>query len=537
MGPLHLLRSSRWAVAVAVVASIASGACTTLLLSLIQRSLAAAAPDRSLAPQFAVLCAAFLASQTLCRVLLVRAGHEAVFRLRLAIAEVVIAAPLRRVEALGAHRLLAALTEDVLAVADAVPELQSLIAQAAIAMGCLAYIVWLSWPLALALVALAALGTLTYLLPLKVALAALRRARAGQDTLFQHIAALVGGLKELKLHRPRRAAFMSGALRASADEVRRESSFGMTVFMVAASWGQTQYLVAVGLLLFVLPWVVTTAPGATAGVIVAVLYLAVPLELILSAAPVLGRASVALHKLRALDLGREDALVDAPGGVPRPRWRELALRGVTYGHTSASEARPFTVGPIDLTLRPGEIVFFIGGNGSGKTTLAKLVTGLYAPDRGEVAVDDVVVTDATRDDHRQRFSAVFVDSHLFASLHGIASADLRATELLRRFALDQKVSVRAGAFSTTALSQGQRRRLMLLVACLEDREVYVFDEWAADQDPEFRELFYTDVLPGLRAQGKCVLVVSHDDRFFHLADRVIRLDDGQLSELGGAATL
>jgi putative ATP-binding cassette transporter len=97
--------------------------------------------------------------------------------------------------------------------------------------------------------------------------------------------------------------------------------------------------------------------------------------------------------------------------------------------------------------------------------------------------------------------------------------------------------VREGAFSTLALSQGQRKRLALLTAYLEDRPIYLFDEWAADQDPQFKEIFYHHLLPELRARNKTVLVITHDDRYYDVADRLIKLDYGKLVYDGRPAGL
>jgi putative ATP-binding cassette transporter len=192
----------------------------------------------------------------------------------------------------------------------------------------------------------------------------------------------------------------------------------------------------------------------------------------------------------------------------------------------------FTVGPIDLTIAPGELLFITGGNGSGKTTLAKLLVGLYTPDEGELLFNGERVSDQNRDSYRQLFSAVFSDFFLFESLLGLEPAQLddRAREYIHRLRLQDKVRVQDGVFSTTALSQGQRKRLALLTCCLEDRPVLFFDEWAADQDPSFKEFFYFTILPGLKAQGKTVIVISHDDRYYGVADRIVNLESGRISD-------
>ena len=191
------------------------------------------------------------------------------------------------------------------------------------------------------------------------------------------------------------------------------------------------------------------------------------------------------------------------------------------------------LGPLDLTLQANELLFVVGGNGSGKTTLAKMLTGLYAPESGEVRLDGEPVAEAARDRYRQLFSAVFTNFHLFDELVGLNGHGEtiwpRAQKYLELLRIDDKVTVdAAGRLSTTRLSHGQRKRLALLVAYLEDRPICVFDEWAAGQDPAFQKVFYLDLLPELKRAGKTVVVVTHDDRYFHVADRIVKLELGQV---------
>jgi putative ATP-binding cassette transporter len=185
---------------------------------------------------------------------------------------------------------------------------------------------------------------------------------------------------------------------------------------------------------------------------------------------------------------------------------------------------------VNLAFSPGEIVFLVGGNGSGKSTLAKIITGLYPPAQGEIRFNGKLIDEHNRDHYRQLFSAVFADFYLFDSFLGLDKFRLqeRASAYLSELQLDHKVKIENGALSTTDLSQGQRKRLALLTAYLEDRPFYLFDEWASDQDPIFKSVFYNRLLPDLRARQKAVLVISHDDRYFHLADRLVKLDCGQL---------
>jgi putative pyoverdin transport system ATP-binding/permease protein len=244
---------------------------------------------------------------------------------------------------------------------------------------------------------------------------------------------------------------------------------------------------------------------------------------------------VALQKVEKLGISlaaspAEDVAADRPDR----EWsfQRLELVRVMHSYHSEKEDSNFILGPISLILHPGELVFLVGGNGSGKSTLAKIITGLYFPEAGEIRLNGKLIGNRNRDDYRQMFSAVFADFCLFDTLLGLnaPNLDTRAREYLTQFHLNHKVKIENGNLSTTSVSQGQRKRLALLTAYLEDRPIYLFDEWASDQDPQFKAVFYTELLPELKARGKTVLVITHDDKYFHLADRILKLEDGRLDQ-------
>jgi putative ATP-binding cassette transporter len=318
----------------------------------------------------------------------------------------------------------------------------------------------------------------------------------------------------------------------TARAFRNQSRAAMTLYTSAGSWGQLLFLVFIGMLLLHWPAVLPPDPAIRTSAILVILFLMSPLEAVMGALPLLGQAGAGLTRLESLGL----SLQPGPGEAPQPRSgaTRIELRGVTYRYGDEDDERGFVVGPTDLVLRAGELVFLVGGNGSGKTTLGKLVTGLYAPSGGEILLDDKPIGEADRDWYRQHIAAVFVDCHLFEHLIDV-STDERialARGYLDRLHLSHKVTIRDGKLSTLDLSQGQRKRLALLAAYLEDRSVYLFDEWAADQDPVFKDVFYRELLPELKARGKAVLVITHDDRYFPVADRVVKLDNGQVTEDG-----
>jgi putative ATP-binding cassette transporter len=253
------------------------------------------------------------------------------------------------------------------------------------------------------------------------------------------------------------------------------------------------------------------------------------------------KANIGLRHVFALEErlagGGEAAAEPDPADIARfAAFRRITLSEIVFSYRREGGPSTFTVGPWTLGLRRGELLFLTGSNGSGKSTALKLITGLYEPDSGAVLVDDVEVTRDQRQAYRELFSTVFTDFHLFEQLYGIEDTDpARVNALIERFGLAGKVSFAEGRFSTHDLSTGQRKRLALIVALLEDRPVYVLDEWAADQDPEFREEFYRVILPELKSRGKTVIVVTHDDRFWNVADRLVRLDLGRIEPGAGAS--
>ncbi|WP_395664379.1 cyclic peptide export ABC transporter [Methylocella sp.] len=529
-GPLLriLLQCPRGRLIGALVACAVGAVAGVVMVALVNAALVPNADLRLLASGFFACVVVNIVARVASGVSFAALGEGALLSIRSEMAQRIASAPYRRIEALGASRVQSVITDDAAKVADFLVSAPHILMNATMVAGCLTYLAWLSFSAFVFAALVIVAGSLIFHLGNIRALKVLDEAGLAQDELFKHFEGLFLGAKELKLNEARAQAFLDQSLRRSVEDVRRLRLRGLRTYVMAMSAALFLVYALVGALTF-------GTGAAAAGSTIVFLYLMIPLDSLLAALPNAQHARVAMERIERV-LHEADAPEPSVAAAPDTGFHELRLEGVSHRYYRDAEDGVFTLGPIDLTLKPAEIVMLIGGNGSGKTTLAKVLTGLYAPDDGAILLDGERIVDADRGRLRALFSTVFSDFHLFPTLDGVAAGgegdlDARANELIARLRLSHKVSVAGGRLSTRALSQGQRKRLALVAAYLEDRPFYLFDEWAADQDPEFREVFYRTLLPELRQRGKAVLAISHDDRYFPVADRCVKLENGAVADI------
>lgn len=534
-----LLTSSRPMLVASVVVGATAGMASAYILARVNESIHAIGNlGTAAALAFAALALLAVGSELASRLILLRMSSAAIRRMRLSLCDQILRAPLRVVERHGASGLMGALTDDIHRVTDALLALPAQCVNLAITIGCFAYLFWLSWPLAAAFLVIFAIGILAHELITRIARPHMAEGRQNWDALIANYSAVVNGNKELKLNAERRIALRKRDLQATADRMFKTAWRANSTVAVGTALTQLVFFALIGISLYVAPLLRQYEPSVLTGFVLMALFMSGPIASLVGASPKLHQADIALKKIQSLGLKLErldesDILEALPASASSTEFRSLQLKGVAYRYEAdGSGESPFALAPMDITLHRGELVFVVGGNGSGKSSFVRLLTGLYPPTQGEILLDGVVMDPEQRDAYRQNFSVVFSDYHLFQSLYGPATDAFkaRAQSYLERLELDGKVTLQEDRLSTVALSQGQRKRLALLVAFLEDRNVYVFDEWAADQDPVFKRVFYHHILPELRAGGKTIIVVSHDDQYFASADRLIRFADGRVVE-------
>lgn len=531
---LGLLRPFWPTALAATLLGVAGGLATTALLAQVNRGLQEpGGVGAGFFLAFAGLCGLSVLGKAAAGVGNSLTGQKVIAALRKDIAARILRAPVAAIERQRIHRLVASLVNDVEAVSVFTFNVSGYAVALAVTLGCFGYLLALSPALLLLVLLAVAAGVLVTHHARRAWMEDYADVRDAQDDLQKQYRAITEGAKELRVDRPRRRRVFEVLLGGAVDRIARRKSHAMRLFWTADAVGSGLFFLVIGVALL-LRERLALEPAAVSGFAIVLLYVKGPIDQLVGALPALGQAQVAFRRVARLAAdfdGREPVALEEPGG-PTPELRHaIALDSVRYAYPAGEDGRPgFMVGPIDLEIRRGEILFIVGDNGSGKTTLIKLLLGLYAPQAGAIRLDGRPIAEAARDDYRQLFATVFTDYYLFDEV-GTPGAGLppEAERYLERLDIAHKVSLRDGVFSTTDLSTGQRKRLALLNAWAAGRPVIVFDEWAADQDPGFRHLFYTELLPDLRRQGRALVVISHDDRYFGLADRVVHMADGRIA--------
>ena len=482
---------------------------------------------------FIVLILSYAFFSVLTDSLLIRLTQRALYTLRLRLSQQILSLPLRKLEELGSHRFLVVLTEDLTTINGTLVQLPSILIQSAIIVGGTSYMLWLSWKLALSSALVTILLFLLTRILVVMAKSNLQNARSEWNNLFSQFNDLTQGTKELLLNHTKKYTFLNHHLKGCCERLMQENITARTLLQAYARLSDCAGYLSLGLVIFLLPNFMTISKDLMLGYALTGLFLLAPFTKVLRFTSQLSRSNVSLKHIEAMGLSitldATEALAAGPAQLPLAPVNQLSLENLNY-HYKSNDSDSFNVGPVSFTAQSSQVIFVIGGNGSGKSTLAKLISGLYQADSGKIHWNGQEVSSHELDAFRQNFSVVFSDFYLFNYLCE-SETDLleeKAQTYLSKFQLDKKVKLIDGQFSSISLSQGQRKRLALLNVYLEDRPVYIFDEWAADQDPAFKRIFYHNILPDLKNRGKIVFVITHDDAYFHLADYTLKMQDGQM---------
>ncbi|WP_395147895.1 multidrug ABC transporter permease/ATP-binding protein (plasmid) [Moraxella atlantae] len=490
---------------------------------------------------FLGLIFALLATTFISQFALTKLGHQFVLELRQKIVKQILDSDISQTQAIGSAKLLASLSTDIQAITTAFVRLPELIQGVILCGGAGLYLGFLSLPL---LLIVAVWIMLTIVVSGKLVnhvYAYLEKIRHTNDQLYQDYQAVIDGQAELKLHRPR-AKCLYQSFANHTETFRNDIVKADTFHLSAVNWSNIMMFASIGIVLVLSQlWSLASLPVAiTFGV--TLLFLKIPLLSAVGAYPTLQSAQVALDKIQSLGLAQYQADFAVNLGKFYD-WQQLHFEQIGYTYPNNQYAQKFALSPLNFTLQRGEVVFLIGSNGSGKTTFAKLITGIYLPTQGQLFVEmangeKMAIDDSQLSDYRQLFSAIFSDFHLFDTLmndKGEKPDDDLVNAWLAKLQISHKTQIINHQIQDTQLSQGQKKRLAMLLAVADSKPIMLLDEWAADQDPSFRRYFYHELIPMLKSMGKTLFVISHDDNYFEAADRLLMMKNGILTELQGDA--
>lgn len=518
--------------------AIISGLANSLLLGIINHAAEAVANHEDLTQYFLlymVTFTLFLYGQWYAFERAIFIVEDAIFKIRNRLTHKVQQVELAFMEDIGSNNLYGRLTQNDTLISQAVPQLIGAFQMLALTIFSFVYLGYIS-PISFIITAIAmGLGALYFLSRSHFVKRALQDVRQKENTYFKSISQLINGFKEIKINARKAADLLerievvSGEAQEIKSGVRKEES---------RLWGFGRLFIyaLMPILIFIVPNFSHEHAADIFKISATLLFLIGPSTFMVNMIPLLNRVNLAIDDLFVLEKEMDNAIVhtthDATDGdnTRFHSFQRISINNVTFTYPDNGDSA-FSSGPFDEAINRGELLFIVGGNGSGKSTFLKLLTGLYYPQEGALQVDDTRINDADYAAYRSLFAIIFTDFHLFDKLYGAANTDMEQVNYwLEKMQMQHKVKYQDGGFTSTSLSTGQRKRLAFIAAMLEEKPILVIDEFAADQDPQFRQYFYETLLGEIRDSGKTIIAVTHDDHYFHVADRVWKMNEGRIEK-------
>jgi cyclic peptide transporter len=472
----------------------------------------------------------FVIGKKIAETKLIQATMSAIFEYRIKLIDTVLLTSFRNFEDIDRGRVLEILNSDTRQIGSAAPLFVTALTCMITIIFALCYMFTIS-PMATGVtIVVSSILVAIYYAAGKNAEKHFTNAKYVENQFMFHIDHLIKGFKELFINHKKMVEFRQD-MHGICQSYRKSQEIANVNFINVAVIGNTIIMSVIGILVFIAPVFIPELHGMMLmSFVMVLLYIAGPIDAVVHSLPAGVELNVSWKRIQSF-------LKDLPGCdnsekpyIPVTQLvKNFAVNNITFNYHDTGDYSSFQIGPISFSLSAGEVLFITGGNGSGKSTVAKLLTGLYQPEKGAILING----NPTRAEERKNyFSAVFSDYHLFDKMYGIDTSNKRIaiSEALSLLDLDKKVEIHDNTCPSNHLSNGQKKRLALLLLLMEDRPVYILDEWAADQDPEFRKYFYEHLIPNMKKAGKIIIAITHDDSYFHCADKLIKLEFGQIKQ-------
>ena len=532
---LALTKQSGALISLSLLLSLVSAVCNIYLIYCISNAISG---DLEINNTNAALYFGLVAITTLFGIITQRVlrkiGEEVTLTLRLQLSQQILSANYSRLEQLGKARLLTSLVDDVNTIHQAFNMLPLAAFNSLIIVFGLAYLAWLSWEyliLMMLLLAVAVFVIVHLSTRINESYAELREER---ENLHGNINTLLTGNRELSISVGKKRFFYHQLMFKTVECLRRIS---LKVGYQEATLNNTMTLTVFtifGIFIFIASFFYPLSAQVLSGFLITLMFIRNPIGIVIDTLPAFISARHAFSKIDKLEIDEEPTtqlLQGASSLPPVNKVDSLSFENLSFQYPDANGERGFKIGPLNMQAQSGEVIFITGGNGVGKSTLGKVLTSLYTRQEGNIVLNGKPLEEKDMAWYRHHIGVIFSDFFLFDFIVGPDGNAIDGEDVedwLTKLKLNDKVTISEGVISTTKLSHGQRKRLALMSACLEEKPILLFDEWAADQDPNFRGYFYKELLLELKAQGKIVFVISHDESYFHLADKLYTIDNGQL---------
>jgi len=477
--------------------------------------------------------------------------EDAIYNVRIRLTRKIQQVELPFMEEQGSNSLYARFTQSDMLISQAIPQITGAAQMSVLLIFSFLYLAYISFLSFLISMAGILISVVLFLSKTRRIKALLQEVKQKEVSYFKSISHLINGFKEVKINRKKGQAILQNIAAESAEIEKIKLEVGK---QESRLWGHGRILVytLLPVLIFVIPGISEIHTDNIYKISSTVLFITGPIAILINIMPVLNRVNLSIDELVNLEAEMDQVISNAFSRYHADEkkeecshpifsdFKEISMKNVSFTYTSdygngngKGNSTDFSVGSFNETIYKGELIFIIGGNGSGKSTYLKLLTGLYYPDNSpensNLFVDSIAIDKTSYPAYRDMFSAIFTDFHLFDKFYGIENIDSgKVNYWLKKMKMRDKVEYQNGGFTRTSLSTGQRKRLAFIAAILEDKPILIMDEFAADQDPQFRQYFYETLLPEIKAMGKTVIAVTHDDHYFHVADRILKMKEGKM---------
>jgi cyclic peptide transporter len=459
-----------------------------------------------------------------------------IHKLRLRVMDQVRRSELLSMEAIGRSRIVAAITSDTAVLTQASNTLSFTVQGAVLIFFVGIYVAYLSFAAFAMTIVIVSVAAVIFHVKNRRLILEKQESAQWERRLYDRLTDFMDGFKEVRLNRARSDDLFDDSVYVSRTAANIKIRSQAETFKLIVT-SQVAMYVLLGAVVFAAPQFSDTLGGASlTKTTTALMFVVGACFGLVQSIPILLIANSAADRIDQLEIALRAtaAMVDEQEIAFPKRFEAIEMRNIIFRYVDQHSDATFQIGPLDFSMKAGDLVFITGGNGSGKSTFLRVLAGLYPPQSGDILLDGARVNDDNRDAYRALMSAIFFDNHLFHKLYGIPEPEPGEVDrLLKQFRLADKTSLMDGEFSTLELSGGQRRRLALIVSLLEKRPILILDEWTAEQDPEFRRKFYDELLPQMKQAGLTVVVITHDDRYLdelELPAVRIRMEEGRIVE-------